>query len=63
MIDVFFKSGMNAAQVAAIVGVTERHCRSLQPEIPQEEMPKAANDNAPTKRKARAANESRRQRG
>lgn len=48
--------GMSTAQIAAIVGVTDRHVRTMRVEIPREEMREAANDNAPTNRKARAAN-------
>ncbi|MDT9046444.1 hypothetical protein RSW36_25170 [Escherichia coli] len=50
------RAGMTTAHIAAIVGVTDRHVRNLRMEIPQEEIPAAANDNAPIQRKARAAN-------
>jgi hypothetical protein len=64
MIDNFLREGMNVAQVAALVGVSDRHVRGIQAEIPREESPIAANDNAPTNRRARAANgTSRRLRG
>lgn len=56
MIDSFLRDGMTAAQVAAMVGVSDRHVRTIQAEIPRDEIPKAANDNAPIKQKARAAN-------
>lgn len=57
VINEMLRQGMKPAHIAAIVGVTDRHVRSMQAEIPQEETRTAANDNAPTKRKARAANE------
>jgi hypothetical protein len=65
MIDNFLCVGMTAGQVAAIMGVSRETVNAFRrSQNPQEEMPIAANDNAPTKRKARAANErSRRQRG
>jgi hypothetical protein len=56
MIDSMLRSGMTAAQVAAVMGVSDRHVRTIQAEIPRDELPKAANDNAPIQRKARAAN-------
>ena len=50
--------GMQAAHIAPIVNVHVQHVRRLlrNTNIPQEEFPEAANDNAPIKRKARAAN-------
>ena len=41
------QAGMTTANIAAIVGVTDRHVRNLRMEIPREELPTPANDNAP----------------
>jgi hypothetical protein len=59
MIDSLSRDGMSAAQISATVGITVQHVRQVIRETknPQEEYQKAANDNAPSKRRARAANE------
>ena len=52
------EQGMKTDHIAAIVGITVQHVRMVvrASKNPQEEIPEAANDNAQTNRKARAAN-------
>ncbi|QPB08677.1 late transcriptional activator [Burkholderia phage Mica] len=47
------RAGMTTANIAAIVGVTDRHVRNLRMEIPREEIPTAVNDNAPIRNQGR----------
>ncbi len=56
-IDSMLSSGMTAVHVAAIMCMNVQYVRELARVMkkPQEEMPAAANDNAPFTRKARAA--------
>jgi len=49
-----FTEGMSVQNVAAIVGVSDRHVRGIRAEIPQEALPTPANDNAPVNKQARA---------
>ena len=57
-IDSMLSNGMTAAQIAAIMCLNVQYVRELARGMkkPQEELPIAANDNAPIERKARAAN-------
>lgn len=48
-----FAEGMSIQHVAAIVGVSDRHVRSIRAEIPQEALPVPANDNAPVTKRMR----------
>lgn len=48
--------GMTHQYIAAVMAISDRQVRNICAEIPQQELPKAANDNAPIQRKARAAN-------
>lgn len=57
IIDSMLKEGCSIDHVAATFDISARHVRSRKKEIPREEPPVAANDNAPIKRKARATNE------
>lgn len=59
VIDSYLRAGVSADHIAAILGMNAQYIRqvSRDKQIPQEECRVAANDNAPIKRKARAANE------
>lgn len=57
IIDSMLRAGCSIDHVAATFDISPRHVRSRLAEIPREERAIAANDNAPIKRKARAANE------
>jgi hypothetical protein len=48
-----WRAGMSTSHIAAIVGVTDRHVRNVCVEIPREEIPTAANDNAPIRKQGR----------
>lgn len=65
MIDSYLRGNIAVAHIAAIFGVSRETVHAVRRlQNPQEDLPIAANDNAPTKRKARAADEqSRRYRG
>jgi hypothetical protein len=55
MIDRYTREGMPSNQVAAIMGVSRETVNARRrTQIPQEELPEAANDNAPIVRKAHA---------